>query len=208
MGWLSRIRGDADGDARAVEEDGAGVPPAVARASPGLSALFQGMRREGRHSILDLGEGSNRQMEVLAPYARLIRFVGLVPGGDPVMDDRPDPAALPAHDEHPYDIVLAWGVLDRLATPARAALMDRLSEITAPGARMYAWISDTSTGTVQPVRSTLLEVGKVEEEPVGLPRAAGPQLLPAHVEKLLAPWVVSHAFTLRVGKREYVARKG
>jgi hypothetical protein len=162
------------------------------------------MKREGRHSILDLGEGSSRQMEVLAPYARLIRFVGLVPG----TEAPPDPGALPAHPDYPYDVVLGWDVLDRLAPPERVALMDRLSGITAPNARMYAWVSSTATGMVQPVRSTLLEVGRVEEEPVGRPVAAGPQLLPAHVEKILSPWVVSHAFSLRVGKREYVARKG
>jgi hypothetical protein len=166
------------------------------------------MRRDGSHSILDLGEGGNKQMEVLAPYARIIRFVGLVPGDDPAADQPADPATLPVHPDHPYDVVLAWGILDRLTPPERVALIERLAEITAPGALLYAWVSSASADTMRHVRSTMLSVDRVEEELVGSPRAAGAPLLPAHVERLLTPWVVSQAFSLRVGKREYVARKG
>lgn len=207
MGWLTRIRGEAEGETRAVEDAGdAGMASSVVeRASPGLSALFGLMKAEGRHSILDLGEGNNRQMEALAPYARLIRFIGLVPGtGDAAM--AADPSVLPEHPEYPYDVVLAWGVLDRLGPETRLALIRRLTAITAPDARMYASVSGATM--VQPVRSTLLGVGRVEEEPVGPPRPTGPQLLPAQVEKLLLPWTISQAFSLRVGMREYVAKKG
>lgn len=208
MGWLTRIRGEAEGETRAVEDaEGAGAPSVVERASPGLSALFGLMKADGRHSILDLGEGNNRQMEALAPYARLIRFIGLVPGtGDAAQ--AADPSVLPEHPQYPYDVVLAWGVLDRLGPETRQALMRRLTAITAPEARMYATVSGPEVAMVQPVRSTLLGVGRVEEEPVGEPRPTGPQLLPAQVEKLLFPWKVSQAFSLRVGMREYVAKKG
>ena len=208
MGWLSRIRGSTAGEARAAEDEVAESAGSVVRASPGLAALFQGMHPDGRHSILDLGEGSNKQMEVLAPYARIIRFVGLVPGGDPATEQRMDPASLPVHPEYPYDIVLGWGALDGLIPPERVTLMERLTEITAPGARMYAWVTSGDAPRVRGVRSTILDTGRVAEEPVGPSRSAGSPLLPAHVERLLPPWVVSHAFSLRIGKREYVARKG
>ncbi len=207
MGWLSRIRGSTEGEDRAAKDDGPEPESSVTRASPGLAALFGGMRRDGRHSILDLGEGSNRQMEVLAPYARIIRFVGLVPGADAATERRMDPATLPVHPDHPYDTILGWGVLDGLIPREREVLMERLTEITAPGARMYAWVSSAEADQVRYVRSTILDTGRVEEEFVGLPRAAGAPLLPAQLERLLAPWVVSHAFSLRVGKREYVVRK-
>lgn len=206
MGWLTRIRGEAEGETRAVEDtEGAAAPSVVERASPGLSALFGLMKADGGHSILDLGEGNNRQMEALAPYARLIRFIGLVPGtGDAA--SAADPSVLPEHPQYPYDVVLAWGVLDRLGPETRQALLRRLTAITAPEARMYATVAGGAM--IQPVRSTLLGVGRVEEEPVGEPRPTGPQLLPAQVEKLLSPWKVSQAFSLRVGMREYVAKKG
>lgn len=207
MGWLSRIRGSRE-EARASTDDAAEPPTSLVRASPGLGVLFDGMRREGGHSILDLGEGSNKQMEVLAPYARIIRFVGLVPGGDGASERRMDPATLPVHPEYPYDIVLGWGALDALIPPEREVLMERLTEITAPGARMYAWVSSGEADEVRHVRSTILDKGRVEEEFVGPVRTAGAPLLPAQLERLLAPWVVSHAFSLRVGKREYVVRKG
>jgi hypothetical protein len=208
VGWLARIRGEAEGETRAVEDAGdAGASSVVERASPGLSALFGLMKADGRHSVLDLGEGNNRQMEALAPYARLIRFIGLVPGtGDAAAVA--DPSVLPEHPEYPYDVVLAWGVLDRLGPETRLALIRRLTAITAPDARMYASVSGPGVTIVQPVRATLVGVGRVEEEPVGEPRPTGPQLLPAQVEKLLSPWTVSQAFSLRSGVREYVAKKG
>ena len=208
MRWLSRIRGTPDSDAREAESDAAKPASPVTRASPGLAALFQGMRQDGTHSILDLGEGSKQQMEMLAPYARLIRFVGLVPGDNSVTEQPMDPAVLPVHPEYPYDVVLAWGVLDRLTPPERVMLVRRLTEITAPGARMYAWVSSGNTDRVHAVRSTIVDAGRVEEQPVGSPRSPGAPLLPAQVERVLSPWVVSQAFSLRVGKREYVAGKG
>ncbi len=118
VGWLTRLRGEAEGETRSVEDaEGADAPSVVERASPGLSALFGLMKADGRHSILDLGEGNNRQMEALAPYARLIRFIGLLPGtGDPAA--AADPSVLPEHPQYPYDVVLAWGVLDRLGPEA------------------------------------------------------------------------------------------
>ena len=208
MGWLSRFRGSMAEEARGAEDGGVQPESSVVRASPGLAALFHGMRPDGGHSILDLGEGSNKQMEVLAPYARIIRFVGLVPGADAPTEERMDPASLPVHPEYPYDVVLGWGVLDGLIPPERVALMERLTQITAPDARLYAWVSSGGADRVRGVRSTILDTGRVEEELVGPPRATGAPLLPAHVERLLPPWVVTHAFSLRVGKREYVARKG
>lgn len=191
-----------------LEASGAREAQVVERTSPGLAALFEGLRADGRHSILDLGEGSRRQLEVLTPYAEVVRFAGLVPGTDEGVGDTFDPEALVAHPDHPYDVVLAWDVLDRLNVDERACLVARIVELTAPGARLYASVAASDGRARQPVRSNLVAHDRVAREPAGDPVAAGPQLLPAQVERLLSPFEVTHAFSLRVGVREYVARKG
>lgn len=205
MGWLDRIRSRGPGGKKADEpEDKAS--PAVARSSPGLAALFQSLDAEAEHSILDLGHASSRQLEILGRYGRWIRFAGLVPKPPQGEALRETLAAIPANDD-PYDIVLGWDVLDRLGPEDRAALIQRLDELTGPGARLYVTVDASGSATLQPTRSTLLGQDRVEQEPVGPPEPAKPQLLPAQAEKLFLPFAVTHAFFLRVGQREYVAVK-
>jgi hypothetical protein len=173
-----------------------------------LAALFGTMKAERAHSILDLGEASRRHLAVLSPYARQIRFAGLVPtppAGDVL---RVALERLPPNADHPYDIVLAWDVLDRLGPPDRKALLDRVAELTAPKARLYASVDTSGAETVQPVRWTLVSVERISQAPVGAPERAKPVLLPAQAERMLDPFKVTHAFSLRVGAREYVAARG
>jgi len=115
---------------------------------------------------------------------------------------------LPSNPEHPYDVVFAWDVLDRLEPPERKSLLQRLREITGPDARLYASVDTSGADSVQPVRWTLVSPDRISQEPVGAPEPAKPVLLPAQAERLLEPFKVTHAFSLRVGAREYVAVRG
>jgi hypothetical protein len=54
MGWLDRIRTRSE-QALDPDEPEGDAPASVERTSPGLAALFAGMKADGRHSILDLG---------------------------------------------------------------------------------------------------------------------------------------------------------
>ena len=207
MGWLDRIRARAAAVTAPVERD-EGASSAIERASPGLAALFGAMKDDGHHSILDLGDANPKHLSVLSPYARQIRFAGLVPtppAGDAL---RVAIEALPANPEHPYDIVFAWDLLDRLDSRARKTLLQRILEITGPRARLYASVDTSGAATIQPSRWTLVSVDRISQEPVGPRAPAEPALLPAQAERLLEPFKVTHAFSLRVGAREYVAARG
>lgn len=209
MSWLDRLRArptEATGPERELEEEPA--PSVLERASPGLTALFGVMKPERAHSILDLGEASRRHLAVLSPYARQIRFAGLVPAPPAGNTLRVALGRLPPNAAHPYDVVLAWDVLDRLGAADRQALLERVVELTAPRARLYASVDTSGAETIQPVRWTLVSVDRISQEPVGAPERAKPVLLPAQAERLLNPFKVTHAFSLRVGAREYVASKG
>lgn len=150
----------------------------VEPATPGLTALFGALDRTRGHSILDLGAGSSRRLELYAPFARRIRFAALLPDPDGAAVPHHTIDSLPEDDEHPYDVVLLWDVFDHLGGDDRRALVDRIVGVSVPGARLYASVD-----------------------------GADPRLLPAHVERLLAPFDVVHAYSLRIGRREYVGRR-
>lgn len=206
MRWLELVRQHAPQDSRSEEPRESGPAP-VERASPGLAALFENLHDDGRHSFLDLGLAGNDHLRVFGRFARQIRFAGLVPGpptGEALTSAFEE---LPPNPDRPYDVVFAWDIFDRIEPDDHPAVIERLAELTAPGARLYAVVESSGAATTRPVRSTLVDIDRVVHEVVGPTEPKRPHLLPGHMERLLAPFEVMNAFSLRIGLREYVAVK-
>ncbi|MCK5651330.1 MAG: hypothetical protein KAJ42_08135 [Gemmatimonadetes bacterium] len=200
MNWLRRTR-----PTPAPEE----TPQApTERAAPGIAALFAELSEDGSHAVLDFGAAAETSLRLYSRFARRIRFADLLT--DPPHGEAWAAAlrALPPHPDQPYDLVLAWNLLDRLAPEERPPLVERLTQLTTPGARLYVVVDASGEPNTQPVRFTLLDVDRVCQQAVGPPHPPQPQLLPAEVERLLAPFRVMHGFTLKLGLREYVAVRG
>lgn len=203
MSWLERIRpGDEDSEHEEEEDTSSDE-----RASPGLTTLFESLSADGRHSILDLGPAESRRLRLLGRFARRIRFADLVPEppGGPELDAALED--LRPHSRGRYDVVLAWDLFDRLDDAERARTMMRIVELTDPGAALFAIVESSESVTSRPMRYSLVELGRVAQQPTGPPQPAGPPLLPRQVERLLAPFEVVTAVSLRAGFREYVARR-
>lgn len=178
----------------------------VERASPGLAAVFDELKRDGRHSILDLGSAEGRRLRLLVGFARQIRFAGVIPriGSDawPRAID-----ALVPNPGLPYDVVLAWDVLEQIDETERGPLIERLAEITGRKALLYAVVDASGSVTRRPHSFTMIDHGRLELRAVGPAVPPRASLLPAQVERALEPFQVVRAFSLRSGLREYVARK-
>lgn len=174
----------------------------LTRRSPALEALFETLHGDGRHCVLDLGEADGRRLRLLGRFARSVRFAGLVPSG-PTGEGWLD--ALAPHPRQAYDVVLAWDLLDRVPATHHAEVVARLAEITAEGARLYAVVDSNAATSRRTVSFSLADLEHVSEREIGMPTPAGSPLLPAQVERALSPFQVTRAFTLRSGKREYVA---
>jgi hypothetical protein len=205
--WLRRIRGPPLREAAATAPEET-VRASIERAAPGVAALFAGVREDGSHAVLDLGAAAETTLGLYSGFARRIRFADLLtdpPHGEAWAAEL---RALPRHPDQPYDLVLAWNLLDYLAPEERPPLVERLTQLTASGARLYVLVDASGEPNTHPLRFNLLGVDRVGQQVVGPPRPAQPQLLPAEVERLLAPFQVVHAFTLRLGLREYVAVRG
>lgn len=207
MSWLDRVRHAPLQHSKVNEVDGPRTDEPVERSAPGLAALFEPLTEDGHHSVLDLGPGGDWHLRLYGRFASQIRFAGLLPhlprdGTSATAQD-----ALPPNTHRPYDVVLAWDILDRVDPSERAALIARVADLTAPGARLYVVVDSSGATTRRPTRSTLIDLDRVLQQAVGPPEPARDPLLPAHVERILAPFQVAHAYTLRTGLREYVAVK-
>jgi hypothetical protein len=146
-------------------------------------------------------------LRLLGRFGRRIRFAGLVPREPDEREWLNALRTLPANPGDPYDVVLAWDVLDRLAPTERPAVVERISQVTAARARLYVVVDASGATARAPLSFSLTERYRVTQVPVGPPEPAHAQLLPAQVERTLTPFEVVHAFTLRGGLREYVAIK-
>ena len=207
MGWLDGLLrappGQGERDGGVEEED----VPGVERRSPGLALLFEGLSADGRHAILDLGLASASRLTLLGPFSRQIRFAGLVPP-DPT-SETPLVESIPADPRRPFDVVLAWDILDYLGESGGRALVRRLDAVTTDDAVLYAAVSSQTAGGASPaVRMELVALDRVRHDTTDSTRPTSGGLLPARVEKVLSPFRVVRAISLRMGLREYVARKG
>ena len=208
MDWLGRIRRQSQAHAPVAAEPEETPRSFVERGAPGIEALFADQREDGSHAVLDLGASAETKLRLYSRYARRIRFADLVsdpPLGSAWADAL---ALLRPHPEQLFDLVLAWNLLDRLPPEERPPLVRRLAQLTTPNARLYLLVDGSGAPTAPPLRFSLLELDRVRQEAIGPPAPTHPQLLPAEVERLLAPFEVVRAFTLRLGLREYVAIKG
>lgn len=202
MGWLSR-------DGRASElhdqESEEILEEPIERSAPGAAAAFGSLEEGSPHSVLDLGPAADSSLRVYGRHARWIRFADLLSarsrdGLASALD------AVPPQPDRPYDLVFAWNVLDRLSRAERSRLMDRLVQVTAPGARLHLVVrASENEAEARPLRFALLDDDRMRCRPTGPPRPTRRRLLPAEVEDLLSPFHVLRGFTLRGGLREYVA---
>ncbi len=206
MDWLDRIR-----RGRSEEPEHAPGPEAppevVARGAPGIAALFSGLKEDRSHAVLDFGPGSESHLRLFSRFARRIRFADLLPQPPRGAAWPAALRALPPDPRQPYDVVLAWDLFDRLKPEERPALVERLALLTGPGARLHLVLDASERTMAQPMRFTLTDLEHVSQKPEGPPIPAQVPLLPAQVERLLAPFQVVRAFTLRQGLREYMAVK-
>ena len=213
MNWLRRRGEVLDPPATAAPQPPARAVAAAAerieRPTRGVATLFDDLREDRRHSILDLGTATNSSLQVYGGLARWIRFGDLLSIASEAGEVEAALASIPPHPHQPYDLILAWNLLDRIAPETRPRVVQRLLELCDPAARMHLLAEMPGEGARQPLRFGLEATDRLWYEPAGEPVPAWPPLLPAEVERLVAPFQVARAFTTRVGFREYMlVRRG
>jgi hypothetical protein len=208
MDWFRRIAKDSP-PVDATREARKQTPSVSGeRTSPALAAFFDRVSEDRSHAVLDLGPASEASMRLFGRYARWIRFADLsdaetAPGGWEAAL-----ASLPRDSTRPFDLIFAWDIFDRLEPERRPALMARITELTAPDARLYVAVDASARPETAPLRFSLLDSDRMRYEQAGPPRPPFPRMLPTEVERMLEPFRVIKAFTSQLGLREYVAIRG
>ncbi|CAN5784929.1 hypothetical protein BH23GEM9_BH23GEM9_29210 [soil metagenome] len=206
MSWLRRAGRPSPEPAAQPDEES--LPDATEAAAPGVASLFEGVSEDRSHAVLDLGAATPSSLGVYSRFARQIRFADLTGQLDSQQGWRSAAEvldAIPYQPGHPYDLIFAWDVLDRLLPEYHAPVVARLAEVTGPAARLHVVARAFEAATTQPLRFALLDTNRMRHEAAGAPVPTQPLLLPARIAQLLAPFRVVHGFTLKGGLREYVA---
>lgn len=177
------------------------------RVAPGLAAFFQGVREDRSHAVLDLGPGASSSLRVYSRLARWVRFADVLTAATSASGWSEVLASLPPLPEQPYDLVIAWDMLDRLPHGNRRDLVERLAEISAAKARMYLLSASPDVAPPDILRYELVELDRMRYEHTGQPRPADTRLMPAELQRLISPFELVRGFSTQLGLREYVAER-
>ena len=204
MQWVRRIERHPLPAGLAPERPGTG--PAE-RLAPGLATFFRGVSEDRSHAVLDLGPGASSSLRVYSRFARWVRFADVLtaagsPSGWPEVL-----GSLPPHSERPFDLVIAWDVLDRLPAENRRDLAKRLAAITAPDARLFLLSAAPDVVPIGSLRFTLVDLDRMRYESTGEAHPAHATPMPAELQRVLVPFEVLRGFSTQLGLREYVAER-
>jgi len=202
--WVRRIeRHPLPGDS-APERRGTGPAERVA---PGLTAFFRAVSEDRSHAVLDLGPGASSSLRVYSRFARWVRFADVLTAASSPSGWAEVLGALPPLAERPFDLVIAWDVLDRLPAEKRPKLVERLAEITAPGARLFLLSAAPDVVPIGSLRFTLVDLDRMQYESMGEARPAHVPPMPAELQRVLSPFELLRGFSTQLGVREYVAER-
>jgi hypothetical protein len=195
-----------------LDEPGPSVPLVHRHRSPGLLEVVTALPSNRRGSVLDLGSAVPENFAFFSERVARMQIVDAL---------RPDEAAepidralkalsglLPA-GASTFDLVLAWDVLDYLSIDRVSAVVELLSQLCRPNARLHLIVSGTGTMPDLPTRYRIIDGENLSYEQTTEELIGAPTRTPALVEKMLEGFRIEHSFVLRHGVHEYVAaRKG
>ncbi|TVR66569.1 MAG: hypothetical protein EA422_01705 [Gemmatimonadales bacterium] len=221
MAWFGLLRGEAPPaeQATAARDREPGTPQESVRpirsvegAAPGARVLLESALGTRGGELLDLGPASPRSFEVYRRFAGRIRFGdifsdwGSAGWGEALATVLPDSELKPDSGSK-MDRILAWDALDRLSPEGGRHLMEVLSAVARPGARLHLVVRGSPEAAPGALHFELTDVDRMiyELREGGPGGRVGPPLLPAELHALLLPFQVERAFTLRGNLREYVA---
>jgi hypothetical protein len=175
-------------------------------AAPGVAALLADIPEDGSRSVLDLGAAAGPSLETYVRHARHVMFADVL--GDSGWAGSADPRdallrTIERRTDRAYDLILGWDTLDRLLPEDRPRLVEWLAAVAAAHARLHVVVRGGES-LDRPLAFRLHGSDRIRYQPVpgSLP---GGRIFPAEVARLLLPFRVIHAYTLRSGLREYVA---
>ena len=179
----------------------------------GLGTVLHELERRRRSRVLDLGPALGASVEFLAAYsvqlfiADLYRSVrsstGQLPPDAPrlrrVLEEQ-----LPLPDEGPYDLILAWDLLNYFATDQLETLGRHLGTLCRPGGQLFALVATRGSISDRPMNFEILGPATLRYGVTAAAERPSPSYRETGLERLLDDFAVQTSYLLRNGMQEYV----
>jgi len=179
----------------------------------GLGSVLRQLERQRRPRVLDLGPALGASVEFLAGYsvqlfiADLYRSVRSSTGQLPpdaarlrrVLEDQ-----LPVPSEGPFDLILAWDLLNYFAADQLETLGHHLGALCRPGGQLFALVATRGPISDQPMNFEILGRAALRYGATAASQRPSPGYRETGLERLLYAFAVQTSFLLRNGMQEYI----
>jgi hypothetical protein len=208
--WPFRRESSQAGGARREFVEALEPQPPLYR-SPTLKALVSRLSSEASYHILDLGVASGANVEFFSRFSGRLQIADLP---DTLASEKlrsllqSDPAAafrrlLPVTWK-PFEVVLAWDVLNYLSRDEFRCLAEHVAGLCRPGALMFALISTQKEMSGLPRVFKIVDEQTLLLQPQTTAVQPSPRFPPAEVERLMSGFSVVQSVVMRHGVREYL----
>lgn len=188
------------------------APAPYEQSSLAVKPLLESLRRSGRPCVLDLGVATAANLDFFARMGSRLTVADLYRGLMPLRGEleraghrgRVFDSLVPGDPASPFDVVLAWDILNYLKPEEIASLTESLGHFCKPGALLFAIIASSGDIPLTPAHYSVLdEETLVIDAPAPRNRPA-----PRHSEqmllRLMPGMTVENRFQLRNETVEYL----
>ncbi len=179
----------------------------------GLGPVLRELERQRRPRVLDLGPALGASVEFLAGYSVQLFIADLYRSVRSSTGQLPPDAArlrraleeqLPAPSEGPFDLILAWDLLNYFAADQLEALGNHLGALCRPGGQLFALVATRGPISDRPLNFEILARDALRYGDTAATERPSPGYRETGLERLLDAFAVQTSFLLRNGMQEYI----
>ncbi len=178
-----------------------------------LGPALHELQRRRRPRVLDLGPAIGANVEFFAGFSAQLFIADLYRSLRGPADSLPlDPRRLertladqlPTAEHPPFDLILAWDLLNYFEPPQLEVLGRHLGLLCRPGGQLFALLATRGTIADQPLTFQILARDLLRYETAAVAERESPRYMEANLQRLLDAFAVQTSFLLRHGMQEYI----
>ncbi len=193
--------------------DGSTGPTVSTHHSLALKHVLRRFRAVGGTRILDLGPAIGRNVQYLGRFAPKIHIADLYGtlrglksrrGPDRSRFEKILDSDLPEPGGRPFDLILAWDLLNYLERPHLTQLGEHLGKLCRRESLLFALIANQKQISDTPTRFLIIDADTLRYETGSRSTRIAPQYKEPDLDRLMPAFEVETSYLLRNGMQEYV----
>ena len=178
-----------------------------------LKHVLRRFKAVGGNKILDLGPAVGRNVQYLGRFAPMIPISDLyntlrnlhnLRGPDRTRFDKILTQDLPTPDKGPFDLVLAWDLLNYLEREHLTELDQRLAKLCRRESLIFSLIATHKQIPDNPIRFLIIDADTLRYETSSRSIRKAPLYKEPDLDRFMPSFEVETSFLLRNGMQEYV----